>query len=134
MRLPRWLYEKLPYLYMGLSLYLILVFSDNNNILAFACILYIAGNAVWIMRSNARRKDRRENRIFLSRMRQQSERFYYPQWFYEEQPFIYLGAGVICIVVMNNIIGLISGGLLIGCSLIVLHLRTRSRSTTRATP
>lgn len=128
MKLPTWLYESLPYFYLSISLLLILLFNSRPNIVTFALMLYLAGSAVWIMRSNARRQDIRQQRIFQARLQRQSERFYYPQWFYEEMPFIYLAIGLTCLLTIDNFIGMISGGLFVLSSIFVLSFRINNRS------
>jgi len=128
MKLPTWLYESLPYFYLGISLFLILLFNSRPNIVTFALLLYIAGSAVWIMRSNARRRDSRQKNIFQARLQQQSERFYYPQWFYEEMPFIYLAIGLSCLLTIDNLFGMISGSLFLLSSAFVLGFRINNRS------
>ncbi|WP_432473071.1 hypothetical protein [Amphritea sp. HPY] len=130
MKLPTWLYESLPYFYLGISLLLILLFDSRPDIVTFALLLYIAGSAVWIIRSNARRRDIRQQRIFQARLQRQSERFYYPQWFYEEMPFIYIGIGLTCLLTIDNLIGMISGSLFLLSSAFVLGFRINNRNPT----
>lgn len=134
---PKPIYEGLPYLYFTAGLLLLFLFRESLNAitLAIATMLYIAGSILWIKRSNARRRDRRENRRFQSQLHFRTDLSYYPQWLYEEQPFIYLAAGFGCYLMLPSLIGFASGSLLIAVSLMVFKSRIDNRKpTSKAQP
>lgn len=129
MRLPSPLYESLPYLYLGSGLMIIAALHEYANGILMGLLLYIMGSIVWIMRSNARRHDRREQRILRSQQRRENTAGSYPYWLYEEQPFIYLALGLICATQGQNLIITLSGILLMLASLIVFKFRIQHRNT-----
>ena len=127
MKLPTPLYESLPYFYIGVCVILLLISNNNSPTPIIALALYIFGSAIWIKRSNYRRKDRREQYLLLAQISRGKLDGYTPQWLYEEQPFIYLAGGIACITLLNNPIALISGILLLLASLVVLRARIKNR-------
>ncbi len=127
MKLPTPLYESLPYFYIGVCAILLLLYNNSSPALITALALYIFGSAIWIKRSNYRRKDRREQYLLLAQISRGKLDGYTPQWLYEEQPFIYLAGGIACITLFNNSLALISGILLLLTSLVVLSARIKNR-------
>lgn len=129
MKLPTPLYESLPYFYIGVCAILLLSFNSESPALLSVLALYIFGSIIWIKRSNYRRRDRREQRLFLAQISRGRLNGYMPQWLYEEQPFIYLGGGIACIILLENPLALMSGSLLLLASIIVLSARVKNRHT-----
>ena len=127
MRLPYPLYEGLPYLYLasGLAVILADIGAQLNLILGLA--QYITGSLVWIARSNARRRDRYQHRAELARQRRSIHSSYSPQWLYEEQPFIYILAGLACLIYTDHVLGVISAALFLSASLFVFYARIQHR-------
>ncbi|MDD3529564.1 MAG: hemerythrin domain-containing protein [Gallionellaceae bacterium] len=55
----------------------------------------------------------------------------YPAWLYESLPYLYIGAGVVVIVVLGNVIAVYSGLMLIAAGLLVARLRYSYRHRPR---
>ena len=127
MRLPSPLYEGLPYLYLASGLIIMLMSTGTPLNLVLGLALYLIGSLVWIARSNARRGDRYQHRAELRRQRTNLHSNYLPEWFYEEQPFIYILAGLACQIHTDHILGTISATLLYGASLLVFYARIQHR-------
>lgn len=127
MRLPTPVYESIPYLYFATCSLLVILYNQNPGALLAALALYLSGSTVWIKRSSYRRQDRRQHRLLLALISRGSVEGYTPEWFYEAQPFVYLGFGVACYSLLPNPPGLFSGTLLILAGLIVLRVRIHWR-------
>ncbi|WP_299201467.1 hypothetical protein [uncultured Amphritea sp.] len=127
MRLPTPVYESIPYLYFATCSLLTVIYNESTGILLAALALYLSGSAIWIMRSNYRRHDRRQHRLLLAQISRGSAEGYTPEWFYEAQPFAYLGFGVACYSLIPNPLGLVSGTLLVLAGMIVLRVRIHWR-------
>ncbi|WP_207061281.1 hypothetical protein [Motiliproteus sp. SC1-56] len=84
--LPRPLYEVLPYLYIFGALAL-MVSQSNWVVLICAWVLYTGGAITWVLRSDARRVNKRvpdsRKSLFLH------------EDIYESLPFLYIGGGVL---------------------------------------
>lgn len=127
MRLPSPLYEGLPYLYLVSGLAVMLADIEAQLSLIVGLALYILGSLVWITRSNARRRDRYQHLAELARQRNSFHSSYSPQWFYEAQPFLYLLAGIACLIYTSHPLGVISACLFFSASLFVFYSRVQHR-------
>ncbi|WP_210396082.1 hypothetical protein [Motiliproteus sediminis] len=86
--LPRPLYEVLPYLYLFGSLGLIST-QSNWMVILFAWVLYTAGAITWVLRSDARRVNKR--------MPKSQKNLFLHEDFYESLPFLFIGMGVLAV-------------------------------------
>ncbi|WP_428033615.1 hypothetical protein [Amphritea sp.] len=127
MRLPTPLYESTPYLCFATCSLLAILYNQVPAMLLAALTLYLYGSALWIMRSNYRRRDRREHRLLLSQISRGNIEGYLPEWLYESLPFFYLIGGVICYTLISPPLSFISGTLLVLAGLIVLRVRIHCR-------
>ncbi|HEY5716987.1 MAG TPA: hypothetical protein VIS52_00730 [Motiliproteus sp.] len=86
--LPKALYEILPYAYLfgGLSL---MTSQSDWIILACSWIVYTGGSIMWVLRSDARRINKR--------IPPYSKGFYLHEDIYESLPFLFIGIGVLAI-------------------------------------
>jgi hypothetical protein len=78
--LKRVIYETLPYCYLAVGFLAMTQFPLGLGQLS-AIILFVSGTAIWIMRSNYRRKDKMK----LQRLLKSKQ---LPFWFYESLPFM----------------------------------------------
>ncbi|MBN1007245.1 MULTISPECIES: hypothetical protein [Amphritea] len=127
MRLPTPVYESLPYLYFAICSLLAIGYHQSPAMLIAALLLYLCGSVIWVMRSNYRRRDRREHRLLLSQISRGNVEGYAPEWLYESLPFAYLAGGVTCYTLVENPLGFVSGTLLVLAGLIVLRIRIHCR-------
>lgn len=101
LHLPKSLYELLPYAYLLLGAMLII---GLNSPVAYAsgALLYMAGAAVWVVRSSHRRKNS-NNKI-------QNRRglVVFPEKLYEFLPFAYMGLGIVLATVFSHPIAYLS--------------------------
>jgi len=134
MRLPTPIYESIPYLCFATCLLLTILYNQNPGILLVALVLYLGGSSIWIMRSNYRRRDRREHRLLVSQISRGNVEGYTPEWFYEGLPFFYLAGGAICYTLITNPLGFVSGTLLVLAGLIVLRIRIHCRHELKTPP
>ena len=51
-----------------------------------------------------------------------------PTWLYESLPYLYVGAGIFATLATGNLMGIVSGSLLIAAGITVNRLRNRYRS------
>lgn len=84
--LPKAIYEGLPYVYLFSSLAL-LTSQDNWVILVFAWLLYTGGSITWVLRSDARRVNKR--------MPEGNKSLFLHEDIYESLPFLFIGVGVL---------------------------------------
>jgi len=123
MRIPKVIYENLPYIYFLLSI-IILSKADNLILFGSAALFYFAGSLTWTSRSHARRLDtpNKYAKSFFSRRLNDS--------LYELMPFIQFAIGTGLIMFFDNpILILISSALCIySIQNIVLRIIHRKKS------
>jgi len=86
--LPKALYEIMPYLYLFAGLGLMSSQSDWM-VLVFAWVLYTGGSIMWVLRSDARRVNKR--------ISPRNKGLYLHEDIYESLPFLFIGAGMLAI-------------------------------------
>ncbi len=117
MYLSKPIYEKLPFVYLIIGLYLFFKFDlVASNISAF--VLYWAAALVWIKRSDSRR---------LTRIKQTVQSVRMPQMFYEFLPFFFIAISLIIVKYVTHPLILGIALLLALIALKNLYLRHQSR-------
>lgn len=121
MHLPKALYEALPYVYLILGV--VLVVSLQSPIAyASGALFYIAGAAVWVVRSSHRRKN--SNQAIENRR----GRLVFPEKMYEYLPFAYMGFGIILAAAFDHPIAYLSAAVLTFAGALVWLIRAIYRS------
>jgi predicted tellurium resistance membrane protein TerC len=85
--IPLVIYELLPSIYLMLGVFL-LSFAQLPLLIFSACLFYLAGAAIWIMRSASRRTDM---------MQVPDKKWIVPDVLYESMPFFQLFTGTVLI-------------------------------------
>jgi len=112
--LPKALYEVLPYLYLFSGLGLMTSQSDWM-ILLFSWMLYTGGSVMWVLRSDARRVNKRNP--------PSSKNLYLHEDIYESLPFLFIGAGVLAIRFLETWMFFTAGFVLMAYGGYVLAIR-----------
>ncbi|OUS27932.1 hypothetical protein A9Q98_08620 [Thalassotalea sp. 42_200_T64] len=124
MRLPKIVYENMPYLYFVASA-LCFVYAENIYLFFSAAILYFAGTFVWCMRSSYRRKDT------PSRFAKSIFNFRLGDSLYELMPFLEFALGI-CIIHFFTIDIVIACGFIfcfIGVKNLIMRIINRRKYT-----
>lgn len=119
--IPKPLYEPLPYVYI-LGALMVLLLADQVWVYLFAALLYAGGAAIWVMRSNYRRKTSPQM------VRNRASAWLFPRLVYEFLPFVYLGIGVLILSQLSLPWSLVPGGLLCLAGALVWLIRAIYRS------
>lgn len=115
MKLPKNLYEVVPYAYIAVGI--VLLVSDLHLFARIAgVLLYCAGACYWILRSNYRRDDRYS-------VQARAPDFALSAIIYEAQPFFYILCGIILLLQFATAFELFSGFCLLSAGLLVWRLR-----------
>lgn len=121
MHLPKGLYEALPYVYLLLGA-LLVVSLDSPFLYASGALLYMAGAAVWVIRSSHRRKNNRKE------IQNRNGSIVFPEKVYEFLPFIYMGMGLMLVATFSHPISYISAFVLGFAGALVWMIRAIYRS------
>jgi membrane protein implicated in regulation of membrane protease activity len=89
LNLPRPIYENLPFLYFGISGYLLVFFNDWQLLLP-AVIFYCAACIILVARSANRRRDQ---------LKKLNQSYSMPTIFYEYMPYLYIAVAVFILLV-----------------------------------
>ncbi|MEH6627312.1 MAG: hypothetical protein V7739_12780 [Motiliproteus sp.] len=114
-------YESLPYVYIVIGVAVVIALESPLTFLSGA-LFYAAGSAVWVMRSGYRRKNTDKQ---VSNRR---GRVLFPEKVYEFLPFIYIGAGILLVVMFDTYLAYIPGGILCMAGMLVWMIRAIYRS------
>ncbi len=114
-------YEALPYVYILIGVAVIMVLQSPLTFLSGA-LFYAAGSAVWVMRSDYRRKNSDK------KVSNRKGRVLFPEKVYEYLPFLYIGLGVLLMVSFNTYLAYIPGGILCMAGMLVWIIRAIYRS------
>lgn len=101
LHLPKSLYELLPYAYLLLGAVLI-AGLDSPVAYASGALLYMAGAAVWVVRSSHRRKNSND------KIQNRRGRVVFPEKLYEFLPFVYMGLGLVLATLSSHPIAYLS--------------------------
>lgn len=117
MLLPKFIYEKLPYIYLSFSVYLIT--RGTEVPLVFSSLLfYAAACVVFVTRSYHRRNDRQTNL---------DGTHFYPAVVYEYLPYVNSAVGIIILFNFSNLLLLFTANVLILVSMRNLLCRRSNR-------
>jgi len=124
--LPRSVYELLPSLYLMTGIVVVLNLESKIGFVSGA-VFYWAGSKIWIMRSNARRRDlyRRKG---TKRIRIKPPKGVIPLGLYEALPFLYIACGLYLVAQFNQASIYPSAFLLILAGVTVLTMRSNARA------
>ncbi len=121
MHLPKSLYEILPYTYLLLGAMLI-VSLDSPFTYASGALLYMAGAAVWVVRSSHRRKNNSQE------IQNRRGLVVFPEKLYEFLPFAYMGLGIVLATAFSNPVAYLSAFVLGFAGALVWLIRAIYRS------
>ncbi len=114
--IPKILYEVLPYLYLFVSLLMLMFFPEWVG-LGFAWLLFTAASVTWVLRSDARRVNKR--------VPTKEKVFFLHHDLYESMPFGFLGIGALAVqfaptdtYLALGVISLLIGTLILGMRIV----------------
>ncbi len=129
MRLPRTLYELLPWAYLLVGAAILLMINTPLAYLSGG-LFYLAGALTWVQRSEYRRQDRSisyRHRRRVRRTSAQRRRLPLPFWLYESLPFVYIGVGILLVASAEGAVVYLSAIMLWSAGGLILYLRTGFR-------
>lgn len=121
MHLPKFVYEALPYFYLLVGAVLVVVLESPITF-ASGVLFYLAGAAVWVVRSSHRRKNSSKQ------IENRHGRFVFPEMLYEYLPFAYMGVAIILASMFAHPIAYLSAAVLGFAGLLVWMIRAIYRS------
>ncbi len=114
-------YEALPYVYIVIGVAVVMALESPLTFLSGA-LFYAAGSVVWVMRSDYRRKNTEK------RIANRKGRVLFPEKVYEYLPFVYIGIGILLVVMFDTYLAYIPGGVLCMAGMLVWMIRAIYRS------